>query len=88
MIRDPKQRNFFVFRDLVFLSCSAIVLALFVYSSGRTPADGEKYADISVDGQIARTIPFGVEEAYSFDGRPGVQIAARGGNSRRRCSGR
>jgi hypothetical protein len=78
MIRDPKQRKFFVFRDVVFLSCS--VIALFLYSRERMSAAGEKYADISVDGQIVRTIPLGGgEETYSPDGRPGVQIAARGG---------
>ncbi|MDR2780132.1 MAG: NusG domain II-containing protein [Synergistaceae bacterium] len=78
MTRDSRQRKFFAFRDAVFLSCAAAALALFVHS-GERPPEGEKYADITVDGQIVKTIPLGREGTYSPAGRPGVQIAARGG---------
>ncbi|MDR1508432.1 MAG: NusG domain II-containing protein [Synergistaceae bacterium] len=79
MIRDSGQRKFFAFRDIVFLSCSVLALAVFVYSRELTPQSGKKYADVTVDGQFVKTIMLDREETYSPPGRPGVQIAVRGG---------
>jgi hypothetical protein len=73
-----RQRKFFVFRDIVFLSCLALALAAFALIR-RQPPPGEKYAEIAVDGQVTETVPLGREGAYSPSGRPGVRISVRGG---------
>ncbi|MDR1137219.1 MAG: NusG domain II-containing protein, partial [Synergistaceae bacterium] len=78
MISEPKQRKFFVFRDAVFLSLSVLALTFFVYGARERMPEGN-FAEITVDGQIVKTVSLGEEEIYTPPGRPGVEIAVRGG---------
>jgi hypothetical protein len=73
-----RQRKFFAFRDIAFLSCLALGLAAFVGLTRRA-AGGEKYAVIAVDGRVTEEIPLWRATTHSPAGRPGVQIAVRGG---------
>jgi hypothetical protein len=73
-----RQRKFFVFRDIVFFSCLALGLAVVSWLT-RQRADGEKYAEITVDGQVTETVPLSPDGTLSPAGRPEVMISVRGG---------
>jgi hypothetical protein len=72
------QRKFFSFRDIAFFSCLALGLAAASWLTRQDTAD-EKYAEITVDGQVTETVPLALDGTRSPAGRPGVRISVRGG---------
>ena len=65
--------------DLLFLLCLAGGLfALYFFTTHRVE-DGEKYAEISVDGRIDVVAALGQEGVYTPTDRPAVRIEVRNG---------
>ena len=65
--------------DLLLLLCLAGVLLACRFFMARRVKEGEKYAEISGDGQVDAVFAMSGDGTYVPAGRPAVRIAVRGG---------
>jgi hypothetical protein len=65
--------------DLLFLLCLVSVLFAFRFFTARRVEEGERYAEISVDGRVDVVATLDEDGTYTPAGRPAVQIAVRDG---------
>jgi hypothetical protein len=72
-------RKFFAKGDLLFLLCLLAAIFVFHFFTAYREAEGEKYAEIRVDGQIDAVVLLNKDGVYTPAVRPAVQIAVRGG---------
>jgi hypothetical protein len=73
------RRKFMAKGDLLFLLCLAGGLFALYFFTTHHVEDGEKYAEISVDGQVDAVFAMSGDETYVPACRPAVRIAVRGG---------
>ncbi|MDR1979052.1 MAG: NusG domain II-containing protein [Synergistaceae bacterium] len=72
-------RKFFSVRDLLFVLGLLFALSVFYFFTTRRTEEGERYAEISVDGQVSATVALDENGLYTPAGRPAVRIAVRNG---------
>jgi len=74
------QRKFFEPRDFLFISCLIIGLSVFyIFTTRGTAGEGEKYAEVSLDGHTFATLSLNEDGTYAPAGMPEVRIAVRDG---------
>jgi hypothetical protein len=73
------QRKIFTARDFIVIFCMFVFfLSFYFFAVWRK---GERYAEISVNGQVEAVIPFSGETVYMPDGLPGVKISVSSGGA-------
>jgi hypothetical protein len=65
--------------DLLLLLCLTGALFAFHFFTTRSAEEGERYAEISVDGRVDVVAALDEDGTYAPTGRPAVQIAVRNG---------
>ena len=73
------QRKFFDGRDVLLTLSLLLAVSLFYLFTARR-ADGERYAEIRVNGQISVTVALNKDGLHSPAGLPAVRIAVRNGS--------
>jgi hypothetical protein len=73
------QRKFFAKGDLLFALCLFCVLFAYYFFTAHQGEEGEKYAEISVDGRVDVVVALSGNGLYTPTDRPGVQIAVQDG---------
>jgi hypothetical protein len=74
------ERKFFAGRDLWVLSFLFLALSSFYFFSATLEVEGERYAEVTVNGQVDKLVPLSEKGFYySPAGLPAVEIAVREG---------
>ncbi|MDR2180220.1 MAG: NusG domain II-containing protein [Synergistaceae bacterium] len=77
--RKLTRRKFIVKGDLWLLLCLLGVLAFHFFAARERKAEGERYAEITVEGQVDAVVSLSEDGVYTPARRPAVQIQVRDG---------
>ncbi|MDR1376653.1 MAG: NusG domain II-containing protein [Synergistaceae bacterium] len=72
-------RKYFAKGDFLLILCLLCVLFAFYFFTARQAEEGEKYAEISVDGRLDSVVALSENGLYAPACRPAVQIAVQDG---------
>jgi hypothetical protein len=75
------ERKFFTGRDLWVVLFLFLALSSFYFFSAYGVAEGKRYAEVAVNGQVDQRVPLSEDGLYSPSGLPNVEIAVREGRA-------